>query len=335
VFAFLVALITLSLLIVVHEFGHFGAARRLGITVIEFGLGFPPKLISTKRFGSVFSINLIPLGGFVRLKGETSAEGGPDSYYERPAIQRMLVLLAGPAANLLLAPLLFAGSAMISDVSGYEIVLVENNGPANRAGLLEGDVIKTVNGRMIDPAANVSNIIGSSGDESLAITVDREGSRLAFQVEPRLNPPEGQGPIGVKLRPSFSPAAIDVALVRGFSYTVRSLTVIPKHVIEVVGGAELEVSGPVGIVNVFGEATQYGPELVLFLAGLISAQLALFNLLPWPVLDGGRITLIVIELLRRRRLSRSQEAAVNFTGMVVLLTLVVMVTVRDIQKLFI
>tara|TARA_B100001123_G_C15331704_1_gene1031426 strand:- start:2008 stop:2859 length:852 start_codon:yes stop_codon:yes gene_type:complete len=281
----------------------------------------------------VFSLNLIPLGGFVRLKGEASPEGGSDSYYERPAMQRMMVLLAGPMANLLLAPLLFTASTMVSDIAGYEVVFIEPDGPAAHSGVLPGDVIKAVDGSPVGRAGDPGGIIGISNKDLVTFTVDRGSQILQIPVAPRANPPDGQGPIGVRLHPSFSPTPVDVAVQRGVVYTIRSLIVIPRHVIDVLGGAELEVSGPVGIVNVFGEATRYGPEFVLFLAGLISAQLALFNLLPWPVLDGGRITLIIVEILRRRRLSRSQEAAINFTGMALLIMLVLMVTMRDVQQL--
>lgn len=329
-----VAIVLLSILIVIHEAGHYLAARRVGIDVLEFGLGYPPRVFGRTWRGTLFSLNAIPFGGFARMRGETGDTHEPGSFGSRSRRARAFVMIAGPLMNLLAAPLLFAGAAMIADLDGVEVTGVVPGSPAEVVGLQIGDVVRTVEGIEVPMPADLGAQIRARAGSEIRLGVERGDRRLQVAAVPRATYPEGQGPLGISINLHLSPRPPLEALGQGFVRTVEAVVLLPGLIAETVSSEEgLQVAGPVGIVEMIGQAAGQGPEVVLFLAGLLSTQLFLFNLLPWPVLDGGRLALIGIEAVRGKPMSVEREGMINFIGMAALLLLAVLVTVGDIQRI--
>jgi regulator of sigma E protease len=329
-----VSLLLLSLLIIVHEAGHYLAARRMGIEVLEFGLGYPPRVIGRKWRGTLFSLNAIPFGGFARMLGETRDTGEPGSFSSKSLRARAFVMVSGPLMNLLFAPLLFAGAAMIADLDGVEVTRVVPGTPAAAAGLRIGDVIRQVDGVEVPLPSDLGEIVRAKTGTEVRLGVERHGRLLRVSAVPRVTHPDDEGPLGIAIDIHLSPRPPLQALGSGVRRTVDAIVLLPGLLAHAARSEEgLEIAGPIGIVDMVGQAARQGPEVVLFLAGLVSTQLFLFNLLPWPVLDGGRLALIGVEAVRGKPLSVEREGAINFIGVALLLLLAVLVTVGDVQRL--
>ena len=287
------------------------------------------------RIGATrFALNVVPLGGYVRMTGESDEFDAPGSFTTRPAWQRGLILLAGPLMNVLLTPLLFVVAAMIADVTGSVVADVVPDSPAARAGLREGDQLLRIGERDIVSLTDVRDSVQAAAGREVTIVVRRQETELALVATPRLNPPPGQGALGIRMRATLGPAPIHVAVPRAFQRTWDALLLLPRVIGEAIAGTQqLELAGPVGIVQTVGIAAQQGPEIVFILAAFLSAQIGLLNLMPWPGLDGGRLIFVLFELLTGRRVPPRREAAFHFVGIVVLLTLVVFITVGDVQRI--
>ena len=329
-----VSLLLLSVLIIAHEAGHYLAARRMGIEVLEFGLGYPPRLFGRKWRGTLFSLNAIPFGGFARMLGESRDTGEPGSFSSKSRRSRAFVMIAGPLMNLLIAPLLFAGAALIADLDGVEVTGVVPGSPAEMAGLRIGDVIRGVDGIDVPFPSDVGEQIRARAGSEVRLGIERDGRLLSVPAVPRLTHPDDEGPLGIGINIHLSPRPPLQALGSGLRRTVDAIVLLPGLIAEAAKSEQgLELAGPVGIVDMVGQAARQGPEVVLFLAGLLSTQLFLFNLLPWPVLDGGRLALIGVEAVRGKPLPIEREGAINFIGIAVLLLLAVLVTVGDVRRL--
>ncbi len=356
----LVAVPVFGLLVIVHEFGHFIVAKRSGIRVEEFAIGFPPRLASLQRGETKYSINLLPIGGYVKMPGEngetTDASGAydPRSFGSKRAGIRAAVLLAGVTMNFLLAIVLFSASEAVGHVEYPPVVAaVEKGSPADKAGIQVGDRIVAVNGRDIQyfsQLVELSNgIVGQQPDEKtvpMDLDILHKGATQAVTITVNARHPDNvhPGPLGITrtssdaiaIRPPLWQAPllgvqdigkVTVGLYQGIGQVVRG--VIP---------ANQAVTGPVGIVNITGQTAseigQVGFSPLLFLAGFLSLNLAIFNLLPVPGLDGGRLLFVLIEVLRRgKRVSPQREAIVHLIGMAVLLGFVLLVTINDVSNI--
>lgn len=330
------AIVILVVMVILHELGHFIAAKRSGVKVLEFGIGWPPRLFGRTWRGTLYSLNAIPVGAFVRMLGENDQAQDPDSFSAKPKRSRALILVAGSAMNLLLAPVLFSASARISDFDSVEITGVAPGSPAEAAGLRPGDRIEQVAGHEVDLPSDVGRTVLKNAGREIRLAIDRNGAKLLIPIVPRRTHPADEGPLGVSIRPHLAPAPFTKALARGLTRTVEAVVLVPAFILDLISGSVglEEVSGPVGIVDAVGQAARRGPEIVLLLAGYITVQLAILNLLPWPGLDGGRLLLLGVETLRGgRRLPAAQEGAINMLGILLLLMLVVLVTVGDVRRI--
>ena len=331
-----VGLGTLTLIVIAHELGHFAAARALGIRVLEFAVGFPPRLLRRRSGGTNFTLNLFPVGGYVRMLGENAESAGaaPDSFNAQPVWGRLLVLAAGPLANvlagfgfLLLAALLFAPV-------GTRVTAVDAGSPAGQSGIETGDRILALDGRGDILPAELSSVVADRSGQRLELVLERSGRQVRVAVTPRADPPAGQGPLGLHINYVRGPDLSWQAFGRALAQTGEALTLLPRYTAGAIAGeGQINLTGVVGILDTFGQATLVGPALVLGLAGSISIQVALFNLLPWPVLDGGRMALIMVEVARGRRISPDTEKALQVASMAALLILVVVVTAADISRI--
>lgn len=348
----ILVIIAISVLILVHEWGHFYSARKLGVKVEEFGFGFPPKIFSRMRNGVKYSFNLFPFGGFVKIFGEHGeGEEKSESFVSRPAWQRFIILAAGVGMNLVLAWFFFSvGSGLglpeISDERGVpvSIVGISPASPAERVGLHFGDALlemraQAVNLR-IETEEDVSSFIEAYRGEPITILARRGDRVQEFNVTPRIAPPEGEGPLGVAMarlilqKTPWYLAPFEGARILGRTVwlTVRGLaTLVWQLVFE--RGAGVAVSGPVGIFFFAQDSRALGASYFLQFLGLLSVNLAVLNFLPIPALDGGRIFFLLIEKCKGKRLNPHFENVAHTVGFVLLIFLMVLVTYKDIAKL--
>ena len=357
----LAAVPVFALLVIVHEFGHFITAKWAGIRVEEFAVGFPPRLFGVQRGETMYSINLLPLGGYVKMPGEngetTDAEGHPDpgTFGAKSASKRAIVLLAGVTMNLILAVVLFSAAEVVGKVTPYAGVgTVVAGSPAAQAGLQVGDHIISIAGHPVTYFSDVIEQTNSSvadapaGAKTVPVVVSFEhaGSTQpqTVTVQALVHPASGQGHFGIGADYHYtqvdrvSLAQAPVAGVRDIGTVIVDTGNVIGQIVHGTIAANTAVQGPVGIVTDTGAAASLIPVSgwywILFLTAALSLNLAIVNILPIPALDGGRLLLIVIEVLRRgKRLTPEREALVNLIGMGALLFLMLLVTINDVGSI--
>ncbi|MPZ22007.1 MAG: PDZ domain-containing protein [Dehalococcoidia bacterium] len=332
----------LVFLIVVHELGHFITAKLAGVKVLEAGLGYPPKAWG-KKFGETeYTINWLPLGGFVRLLGEEDPSD-PRSLAAKPRWVRLIVLFAGSGMNLLLPILLFAIAFTIPQevgTGGVTVTYVAPGSPAEEAGLETEDVIVSVAGREIENIDELSRAIQVNLGDSVGFEVLRDGGIVATDVQSRWSPPEGQGPTGISIRQyPFTRTRSEPpweSIPHAVEYTIDSLVLAEKQIEGWFRGTSApDLAGPVGIADATGEVVEQAGWIRLFeFAALLSINLAIINVLPLPMLDGGRIAFVLLEYLRGgKRVPPEKEGLVHLVGFAVMMGAVVIISYFDILRL--
>lgn len=351
----------LSILVFVHEFGHFVTAKRAGMKVEEFGFGFPPRLFGIKKGETIYSINWIPFGGFVKIFGENGEDKyDPRSFASKKAGARSIVIIAGVLMNILFAMLFLAIGNWVGIRVGLidqaqldratdvkvQIIQVATGSPAEKAGLRVLDEIiglsKSGEITEIKTVEQVQDFINQNlGQEIKLLT--RSGDRIReVSLVPRIKPPEGEGAIGISLSATgvvrypwytaISRGVMDSIFI--LQHTVIGYAKIIKNAITE-GRPGAELSGPVGIAIITGQAARLGFTYLMQFTALISLNLAVLNIIPFPALDGGRLLFIGIEKLRRGKpVPQKLEAAINSVGFMLLILLMFFITAKDISKLF-
>jgi regulator of sigma E protease len=370
----IIFIIILLVLVLVHEWGHFFAAKRFGIRVDEFGFGFPPKLFGWKRGETEYTFNLFPIGGFVKIFGETpdeESESGPDSsrsFINKAKWKQTIVLFAGVFMNLVLAWVLFTTgfisglpASVGSDLPDQNlddvhlvILSVSPDSPAGKAGLKPGDAIVTVSAytdkiggkndslEEVNPD-NLKEFIVShpSQDIEIGFTRGKNAEDIKFvTLKPMPSVVDGKPQIGISMD-LIGTAKIGLfsAIWRGLRLTISVTkdTAIGLYTLIVEGikghGSLSSVTGPVGMVGIVGEAYDFGWGYLFSFAALISINLAIINLFPFPALDGGRILFVIIEKIKGSPISPKITNRLNTVGFVILIILMVLVTWHDIAKL--
>jgi regulator of sigma E protease len=340
---FLAILPILSLMMVLHELGHFITARRAGITVQEFGFGLPPRIVGIKRGGVIYSLNWIPFGAFVKMLGEEDPTE-PGSFARKSKLTRAIVLASGSGMNFLLAVVAFGLAYMSGWPSPVEnevqIVRVVAGAPAEQAGLREGDRVIAMAGRPITRVDDFRAITQQHLGQAMTLSVLRDGAEQQLSVTPRVNPPEGQGAIGVAIgAPTrLQPHGPLESLIFGFERTVQIILLTLAAPIQVIRGVfPVDLIRPIGLpgmAQVAGDAARAAVDTgmwfpVLTVTGTFSAGLAIANMLPIPALDGGRLLFVAIEAVRGRRVSPDRENMFHFVGIVVLIALMVLISLND------
>lgn len=327
-FGFIVIFLGLSGLIVVHEIGHFSAAKFFGMRVDEFGIGFPPRLISRVRGETRYSLNSLPLGGFVRLHGELD-DAGDRSFVRYGFFPRAVVLLAGVFMNFVAGWLIFSSVFWIGSPDAVFVTDVVAGSPAEAAGIEQGDMIAG----FADPFA-FSSYVGSQSTPTIPFSVIRSGETIPVAPAFRPDPPPGEGALGLVLAGGgTAPLGFFAGLSRGFLAAVS----LSWAVVVGLGSLFVEpesVVGPVGIFSIAIGTGHSGLVPVLELLGVISLNLAVLNLLPIPALDGGRLVFIAFEALRRRKFAPHAEMRAHAAGFAFLMALVIFVTFKDILRIF-
>jgi regulator of sigma E protease len=363
-------LLVLSVLVLIHEAGHYFAARIFGVKADEFGYGFPPRLIGYvkdkgkwKKVGrndrtvyknTIWSINWLPLGGFVKIKGETTdGMNDPDSIHAKPIWQRLLIIAAGVGMNWVLAVVLFmgvflAGTTVMLDGVPKEAIITDRQvivtqivpgSPAEQAGIIPGDILRRVEGKVPQSWEDARNVIQSRGTDPVEIEYEHEGAVLIASVIPvqlkELNRPGvglGMGDVG----------HVKFTFVSAFTSAVQATWTLTKtilftfaeivHDLFVKRAVTQEVSGPVGIAVMTGKIAKQGFVPLLQFAAMLSVNLAVINFLPIPALDGGRAMFLILEAIRRKPISRTLEIGIHNVAFVLLITLILLVTAHDVSK---
>ena len=336
----LAAIVALFLLLVVpHEGGHFALAKLFRVHVREYSVGMGARIWSTVRSGTLYALRAFPLGGYVRLAGmEPDDYGDPDGFHARPAYQRLLILLGGPAVNFLVATLLMTGVYLtqLNDDPG-KVVGIDQTSPAYAQGIRPGDSIRAVDGQPVRARDDIRDAEDARPGQPLQFTVQREnGSSFTTRITPRYDSGLGRYVIGIETR-LFTPRE---ALVSGVTFPVVATAEIGQGVWQVATGqvpggffGPSGVSGPIGFSYLAYHAAAEGVVSYLVIAALLSMALGLTNLLPLPALDGGRIVVVLLEKLRGRPFDREREMAVQRAGLLALIALMALIAFLDVQRI--
>jgi len=358
--SFFISLFSLSIIIILHEAGHFLLARRFGVKVEEFGIGYPPRIFSFKKNGVVYSVNAIPFGGFVKIVEHND----PDSFSSKSLSKRTLILLAGVINNALMAFLLFSilfsvGMPTFALPKTYKqdvpsmitIMEIEKDSPAFSAGLESGDIILGIehldNSYEVKSIEDVQNRTKEFHGQEIQLIIKRgvdplrqsgsETRTMEIGIIPRESPPEGKGYLGVILtddgilKYSLLESPLQAIRFMGF-ITQETFTGLCRVFVNLFKHGNIEeLTGPIGIMAITTRGFQWGWKYGLYILGLISYAFAIFNLLPIPAVDGGRILFLIIEKIRQQPIAQRTEIIVNNICFSLLIILLFVVTIKDIN----
>jgi len=357
----LIAILVLSLLVLVHELGHFAAARRLGVGVIKFSIGFGPRVWGFARGGTEYVFSALPLGGFVKMVGEHEEDpehaGGaapatpppppPDpalSFENKPVWARLIIIVAGPLANVLFAVLVFWFVFMFGvPMLLPEIGTVQPNYPAADAGLLPGDVITAIDARTIGTWEDLTAVVHTSGGVERVFAIRRGTETLTLRITPRPSPsstifgePTTVGLVGITpaerfITRRYGPLAAAALSIERTGEIMRMTLVGIAKIFQRIVPANT-IGGPIMIVQMAGQQAQAGLMNLLFFSAFLSISLGLFNLFPIPVLDGGQIWFLLVEAVRGRPLSRRIREITQQAGLGLLLLLMLFAFYNDITR---
>lgn len=349
----LLAILILEFLIFVHELGHYTAGKLLGFKILDFSLGFGPKLIKFRRGETSYSLRAIPVGGSCQFDGEDEEEKKPGDFNSHPVWKRLIVIFSGPLMNIITAFIIAVIMMLALPVSEYrqdpvtgeylaQIVDITEGGAADLAGLRKGDIIIEVDGRK--PVSEegeegsfnsvVSLIINAEPDFTMLI--ERDGKIKELLIEDAYDPEKGVNMIGISI--SATPTGrvyhltVAESVPEAFNYLVRIVEMTAKGIVGMFenGIHQGDISGVVGTVAIMVDVASENLSNVIALAIIISLSLGMFNLIPFPALDGGRILFLLIEAVIGKRINRKVEAAVNMVGLLLLFGLMIVTMVTDV-----
>ncbi|MCK4354949.1 RIP metalloprotease RseP [Candidatus Parcubacteria bacterium] len=359
VFTIIIAFIALMSLIVLHEFGHFILAKKFGVAVDEFGIGYPPRIFGKKIGDTIYSLNLIPLGAFVRVRGEEGGIEDIKSFAKKPIYQRMLIVLGGVVMFWIISWILISialslgvPAAVSDEAQGLidprvRVIMIAPNSPAEQAGLMPGDAVIKINAgdsrTEIDKVVELQELVRENLGKEIFLTIERGEKIFETGLTPRKEPPENEGAMGVGLirtstksypwyeapiHGAISVVDLTIGAVRGWGMVISNL----------INGqgmpAGAQVMGPVGIFGLLAKMSSLGASYFIQLIATISIFLALFNILPIPALDGGKLVFLGIEAIRKKPVSQKVEQNLTVFFFYLLILLLIFVTFKDIQRLF-
>lgn len=354
-------ILVLSVLVLIHELGHYLTAKKLGVKVEEFGFGFPPRVWGKKIGETIYSINLLPIGGFVKLYGEDEAGGGKvgtldessfkgkdrqRAFFARPIWQRFAIVFAGVFMNFILAVAILSYLVTVQGIpkQGKDITVaaVEKNSPAEKAGMKEGDIILSIDGQKVVSADQVISYTKKHLGQELTVVLKTSTNKSqTIHVTPRVHYGANEGAMGIAIGANVivekSPwyLAPWVGLKEALSQTWMILQGLGQLVVQLSVHRQVPqgLAGPVGIAQLTGQFVQIGFNAVLGLLALLSLNLAILNVLPIPALDGGRLFFIVLEGIIGKKVSPKVEGYAHAVGMALLLALIIFITFNDVNRL--
>lgn len=332
----LAALVLLSLLVMIHELGHYTAGRLLGFQIVEFSIGMGPTLLKKTKNGIKYSLRLLPIGGMCLFYGEDQKERDSRSFNAQAVWKRIVVVLSGPVMNLLFA--LLCALFTLSMFGDYMPAVYEISGedtPAYAAGLKVGDVITKVDGKRVTFYSETVGMIQAVKSSDMTLTVVRNGAELDLPVQGVYNEEAGKNLLGITISPErmrFSPGETLAHSASYITATIRDAFGFFGRLFQGTVSGD-EVAGPVAIVAYISQAVRSSAETVLRFAVLISASLGIMNLLPLPALDGGRLLFMFIEAVRGKAIPAEREGMIHFVGLILLFGLIIFLTYNDITNL--
>jgi regulator of sigma E protease len=331
----LISLALFFLLILVHEFGHFVAAKFSGVKVREFSIGMGPVVAAAKKGDTLYSLRLVPLGGYNRMAGmEPDDMDDPKGFNRKSVPRRMVIIVAGSMMNFILAAVLYSVVFLAVGMPSDSPVIgkVVPGWPAHRAGLQEGDRIVAVDHIRVNRWVELVAAIRSNPEKTLTLVVERGRERFSVKVTPWRDPQTQTGVIGIEQAITHpDPFA---ALWQGIRQTGRMLVVVVDGFGQMLlGRVPVDLVGPVGIVQLVGQAARFGAASVLGFAAFISVNLGLINLFPIPALDGSRLVFLAIEAVRGRPVDPRKEGFVHLIGFAFLMLAILVITYRDLLRL--
>ncbi|HWQ98677.1 MAG TPA: RIP metalloprotease RseP [Clostridia bacterium] len=336
VISVIVALVLLSLLVMIHELGHYIAGRALGFSILEFSIGMGPKLLKKKdKRGTEFSIRAFPIGGMCRFEGEDENAVNEKSFNAQKVWKRIIVVLAGPVTNLVFAILLsFVTLTAFGDFIPA-VYQVNQSSPAQEAGMLPGDIITDIDGKPVRFYFQTVDMIQAADSENLQILVLRNGEEKLLAFPNVYNEAQGKNVIGITITTERMKFGVGESALRSVNYVTSTLLETFRFLGKAFQGnvSSTDAGGPVAIVAMISEAVRTGGENVLRLLVLISASLGIMNLLPIPAMDGGRLVFMVIEAIRGKPISQEKEGMIHFVGLILLFGLIILLTINDVSNL--
>ncbi len=368
-------IVILSVLVLVHELGHFLAARKFGAKAEEFGLGFPPRLVGwyknssgkwktvfgnkevTDAVDTVYTLNTIPLGGFVKIKGEDGENKADNSSFaNKPIWQRSIILSAGVVMNVILAAVIISLNLLVGATQPIEGVPLDGaivrdrhiavnsvvvNSPAAKAGVQAGDRIISIDNNKITSTEYLQNYVGERAGKVVTYTFVRNTETITKEITPITLEETSRGGIGITISENaFVRFPWYLAIYEGVKTTGYYLWLIITGFVDLLtrlvtgGGVSADIAGPVGIAVLTGQVADMGFPYLLQFAALLSLNLAVINILPIPALDGGRILFLIIEKIKGRPAKQETEALIHNIGFMLLIGLIILVTFKDIKNLF-
>jgi len=345
-------------LVVLHEFGHFILAKRFGVKVEEFGIGFPPKILGKKIGETVYSLNLLPLGAFVRLPGEIERLDDPRSFSQQSLAKRALIIAGGVISFWIIAALLLSivfslGTrvAIEDDAASnlvnpeVQIAIVAPGSPAQLAGLTAGDTISEIKSKeasvKITTVKEVQTLISNNAGQEITLVIQRGEEVFEKKIVPRTNPPQDEGAIGVALvRTALKQYPWYLAPWQGILATFNLTKAVAEGYFQAITNiakgvpSGVELVGPVGVFSLLNQASRLGVSYFLNFLALISIYLAIFNVLPIPAADGGKLLFLGIEAVRKKPVDPKIEQRITAAFFSLLIILMIWVTIKDIRRLF-
>lgn len=355
-----IAFISLIGLIVIHEFGHFVLAKKFGVKVEEFGIGYPPRLFGKKIGETLYSLNLLPFGAFIKMPGEIEKIDGQRSFSAQPVAKRALIAFGGVLSFWIMAAILFGivfglgTQVAISDEENHnlinpkvQIAALAANSPAEKAGIKAGDTILSVGLKNqiekleINKVKEIQEFTDTNLGKEIILTIERGKEIFDVSLIPRVSPPPSEGAMGVALvRTAIKSYPWYLAPWQGISATANMTVAIIQGyyqaIANVVKGlpSGVQLMGPVGVFHLLTQATDLGINYYLQFVGMIAIYIALFNILPIPAVDGGKLLFLGIEAVKRKPVSQKVEQNITTVFFTLLIILAIFVTIKDVMRIF-
>ena len=333
----IIAIIMFLLLVTIHEFGHFIVAKLSGIKVNEFAVGMGPAIYSKEKGETLYSLRILPIGGYCAMEGEDESSSDPRSYDNAPASRRFLTILAGPFMNLLLAAIIFSVVIFNTGTASTKVGGFSENSKAKEAGIEIGDQILKVNDENISEFADISKVLAKFYEENdkdlpVEVLVKRNDEEKSFTIKPYFEKNTAFLGVSSKLR--------DVGFFESIGLGFKEMNKNVKMIFAILGNlftGKLSVkalSGPVGVVKEIGNQANNGLMNLLYFLAYISVNLGVFNLIPFPALDGSKLVTNLYEIITKKKVNKKIEEKVTIVGFVILLSLILLVTIKDVFTLF-
>lgn len=338
----LVAILVFSIVIFVHEFGHFIAAKKSGVKVNEFAIGMGPAIYKKQGAETLYAIRILPIGGYCAMEGEDEKSDDARSFEKVSAKKRFIIVIAGALMNFLFA-LFICILIQTFTITTVNIASVTENSPAARSGFHTGDIIREVDGKDITNTNQIQTLILESEGKGLDYTIERQDNlQKIHAAAERSEDGDGKGvyQLGIQMQGVQDSSIKNFSIARGFTggfAQFGAMMVMMGQILGMLFTGRLGVSnlaGPVGVVTEIGRQANTGLISLLFFVSYINVNLGVLNLLPFPALDGGRAVLILIEMATGKKLPKDKEALINGVGLVLLLGLILFVSINDIRRIF-